>query len=221
MRDFRDAKMMARALRAALKNRAIETTHSDSLELIAKAFGCDNWNILSAKIEAAGPSPAATDANSSAGTETTTRTSVSLTPREERVLRMRFGIGMNNDHTVEEVGKQFSVARQRVRQIEAKGLPKLKHRSRSPEGKEKGKNGREGVVVVLLNDEQTPMEFVVWMLENVFGKTHQEASGIMLATHRDGRGVCGVYPQEDADQLLKQVMALAREHGHPLQCVRE
>lgn len=74
---------------------------------------------------------------------------------------------------------------------------------------------------MLLNDEQTPMAFVVWMLESVFGKTHEEAIDIMLATHRDGRGVCGVYTHEDADQLVKQVMELAREHGHPLQCVRE
>jgi serine-type D-Ala-D-Ala carboxypeptidase/endopeptidase len=79
----------------------------------------------------------------------------------------------------------------------------------------------EEAVVVLLNDEQTPMAFVVWMLESVFGKTHEEAIDIMLATHRDGRGVCGVYTHEDADQLVKQVMELAREHGHPLQCVRE
>jgi gamma-glutamyltranspeptidase/glutathione hydrolase len=79
----------------------------------------------------------------------------------------------------------------------------------------------EETVVMLLNDEQTPMEFVVWLLEGVFGKTQQEAIDIMLATHRDGRGVCGVYPHEDADQLVKQVMELAREHGHPLQCVRE
>ncbi len=55
MRDFRDAKAMAHALRDALKSRAVETTHSDSLELIAKAFGYENWNILSAKIEAAEP----------------------------------------------------------------------------------------------------------------------------------------------------------------------
>jgi hypothetical protein len=68
MRDFRDAKTMAHALRVALKNRAIETTRSDSLELIAKAFGYDNWNILSAKIEAAKPSPVAAGATSSAGT---------------------------------------------------------------------------------------------------------------------------------------------------------
>jgi DNA-binding CsgD family transcriptional regulator len=189
MRDFRDAKTMAHALRVALKSRAIETTHGYSLELIAKAFGYDNWNILSAKIEAAKPSPVAAGAISSAGTadlgspktlhcsfcgksqhdvrkliagplvyicdacvqlctdvvkdedtlrETTTRASVPLTPREERVLRMRFGIGMNTDHTLEEVGKQFSVDRERVRQIEAKALRKLKHPSRSPEAEEKG-----------------------------------------------------------------------------------
>ena len=63
--------------------------------------------------------------------ETTTRVLASLTPREERVLRMRFGIGMNTDHTLEEVGQQFSVTRERIRQIEAKALRKLKHPSRS------------------------------------------------------------------------------------------
>ena len=63
--------------------------------------------------------------------ETTTRVLASVTPREERVLRMRFGIGMNKDHTLEEVGQQFSVTRERIRQIEAKALRKLKHPSRS------------------------------------------------------------------------------------------
>jgi len=63
--------------------------------------------------------------------ETTTRVLASLTPREERVLRMRFGIGMNTDHTLEEVGQQFAVTRERIRQIEAKALRKLKHPSRS------------------------------------------------------------------------------------------
>jgi RNA polymerase sigma factor (sigma-70 family) len=85
---------------------------------------------------------------------TTTRVLASLTPREERVLRMRFGIGMNTDHTLEEVGQQFSVARERIRQIEAKALRKLKHPSRSPEADEKGKlrqsfsHGRTKPVVV-------------------------------------------------------------------------
>jgi RNA polymerase primary sigma factor len=63
--------------------------------------------------------------------EATTRVLSSLTPREERVLRMRFGIGMNTDHTLEEVGQQFNVTRERIRQIEAKALRKLKHPSRS------------------------------------------------------------------------------------------
>ena len=61
----------------------------------------------------------------------TTKVLASLTPREERVLRMRFGIGMNTDHTLEEVGKQFDVTRERIRQIEAKALRKLRHPSRS------------------------------------------------------------------------------------------
>ena len=63
--------------------------------------------------------------------ETTTRLLASLTPREERIVRMRFGLGMNSDHTLEEVGLQFSVTRERIRQIEAKALRKLKHPSRS------------------------------------------------------------------------------------------
>ena len=73
------------------------------------------------------------DANEAAAAlrEATTRVLSSLTPREERVLRMRFGIGMNTDHTLEEVGKQFDVTRERIRQIEAKALRKLRHPSRS------------------------------------------------------------------------------------------
>jgi RNA polymerase primary sigma factor len=63
--------------------------------------------------------------------ETATRVLASLTPREERVLRMRFGIGMNTDHTLDQIGQQFSVTRERIRQIEAKALRKLKHPSRS------------------------------------------------------------------------------------------
>src|SRR5438034_5671106 len=65
--------------------------------------------------------------------ETTTRVLASLTPREERIVRMRFGLGMNTDHTLDEVGQQFLVTRERIRQIEAKALRKLKHPSRSRE----------------------------------------------------------------------------------------
>ena len=63
--------------------------------------------------------------------ETTSRALASLTPREERIVRMRFGLGMNSDHTLEEVGQQFSVTRERIRQIEAKALRKLRHPNRS------------------------------------------------------------------------------------------
>jgi RNA polymerase primary sigma factor len=63
--------------------------------------------------------------------ETTTRVLASLTPREERIVRMRFGLGMNSDHTLEDVGNQFSLTRERIRQIEARALRKLKHPSRS------------------------------------------------------------------------------------------
>ena len=65
--------------------------------------------------------------------ETTTLMLASLTPREERIVRMRFGLGMNSDHTLEEVGRQFSLTRERIRQIEARALRKLKHPSRSRE----------------------------------------------------------------------------------------
>ena len=63
--------------------------------------------------------------------DTTTKVLSSLSPREERVLRMRFGIGVNNDHTLEEVGKEFDVTRERIRQIEAKAIRKLRHPARS------------------------------------------------------------------------------------------
>jgi RNA polymerase primary sigma factor len=89
--------------------------------------------------------------------ETTTRVLASLTPREERVLRMRFGIGMNTDHTLEEVGQQFSVTRERIRQIEAKALRKLKHPSRSRKLRsflEKPKTSRPG---------HCPGFFVAWL----------------------------------------------------------
>ncbi len=72
-----------------------------------------------------------TPAPSKGRESTTTRVLASLTPREERVLRLRFGIGMNTDHTLEEVGQEFSLPSERIRQIEAKALRKLKHPSRS------------------------------------------------------------------------------------------
>ena len=80
--------------------------------------------------------------------ESTTKILSTLTPREERVLRMRFGIGMNTDHTLEEVGLQFSVTRERIRQIEAKALRKLKHPSRSKHLKELSRKNK----ILIFND---------------------------------------------------------------------
>jgi ATP-dependent Clp protease adaptor protein ClpS len=75
--------------------------------------------------------------------------------------------------------------------------------------------------VLLLNDDYTPMEFVVHVLERFFGKTHEEAVEIMLHVHRRGVGVCGVYTFEVAETKVTQVIELARRHQHPLQCTME
>jgi ATP-dependent Clp protease adaptor protein ClpS len=75
--------------------------------------------------------------------------------------------------------------------------------------------------VLLLNDDYTPMEFVVHVLERFFSKNHEEATQIMLHVHRKGVGVCGVYPYEIAETKVTQVIDLARKHQHPLQCTLE
>ena len=75
--------------------------------------------------------------------------------------------------------------------------------------------------VLILNDDYTPMEFVVLVLEHFFNKSREEATRIMLHVHNDGVGVCGVYPIEVAETKVTQVMDLAREHQHPLQCTKE
>ncbi len=75
--------------------------------------------------------------------------------------------------------------------------------------------------VLMLNDDYTPMEFVVMVLERFFGKTHEEAVHIMLHVHRKGVGICGVYTYEVAETKVRQVMDLARQHQHPLQCTLE
>jgi ATP-dependent Clp protease adapter protein ClpS len=73
--------------------------------------------------------------------------------------------------------------------------------------------------VVLLNDEYTPMEFVVWVLEEVFSMSHQDATRIMLSAHNDGLGSCGVFSRADAAELPQRAENLARTHQHPLRCV--
>jgi ATP-dependent Clp protease adaptor protein ClpS len=75
--------------------------------------------------------------------------------------------------------------------------------------------------VMLLNDDETPMEFVVEVLETVFGKSRDDAIKIMLRTHEDGVGVCGVYGEEQAKSLVGRVRAEAHSFQHPLQCVME
>ena len=75
--------------------------------------------------------------------------------------------------------------------------------------------------VLLLNDDYTPMEFVVHVLQNHFNKSEQEATNIMLHVHRRGVGVCGVYTYEVAETKVNQTMDLARQNQHPLQCTIE
>ncbi len=75
--------------------------------------------------------------------------------------------------------------------------------------------------VVLLNDDYTPMEFVVHVLQQIFHKSEEDAARIMLLVHHEGRGVCGVYPRDIAATRVEMVRQLARTHQHPLQCVME
>ncbi|MGH8671109.1 MAG: ATP-dependent Clp protease adapter ClpS [Burkholderiales bacterium] len=75
--------------------------------------------------------------------------------------------------------------------------------------------------VILLNDDYTPMEFVVIVLEKFFSKSREQATQIMLKVHREGMGVCGVYPRDIAATKVEQVLHYSRRHQHPLQCVME
>ena len=75
--------------------------------------------------------------------------------------------------------------------------------------------------VLLLNDDYTPMDFVVVVLEKFFRMNREQATVVMLKVHRDGRGVCGVFPRDLAATKVEQVGAFARRHGHPLACVME
>ena len=75
--------------------------------------------------------------------------------------------------------------------------------------------------VVMLNDDYTPMEFVVVVIQEFFGKYRESATQIMLKIHLDGKGVCGVYSQDVAATKVEQVLDAARQAGHPLQCVSE
>jgi len=75
--------------------------------------------------------------------------------------------------------------------------------------------------VLLLNDDYTPMEFVILLLERFFGKDKTEATEIMISVHKTGVGICGIYTHEVAETKVHQVLTFAREHQHPLQCTME
>jgi ATP-dependent Clp protease adaptor protein ClpS len=75
--------------------------------------------------------------------------------------------------------------------------------------------------VLLLNDDYTPMEFVVETIERFFNKTREQATQIMLKVHVEGAGLCGIYPQDIAETKMNQVLNYARQHQHPLQCIVE
>ncbi|MBL6685387.1 MAG: ATP-dependent Clp protease adapter ClpS [Methylophilaceae bacterium] len=75
--------------------------------------------------------------------------------------------------------------------------------------------------VVILNDDYTPMEFVVHVVQTVFNKTHDEATRLMLKIHTEGMGICGMYPLEIAETKMNQVLNFAKEEQHPLQCIIE
>jgi ATP-dependent Clp protease adaptor protein ClpS len=75
--------------------------------------------------------------------------------------------------------------------------------------------------VILLNDDYTPMEFVVTVLQRFFSMTREKATQVMLKVHREGMGICGVYPRDVATTKVEQVRGYARKHQHPLQCVME
>lgn len=72
--------------------------------------------------------------------------------------------------------------------------------------------------VLLINDDYTPMEFVTWVIQKVFHKTHEEAHRIMLMVHQEGSGICGIYSYELASTRMRMVMELARSNQHPLRC---
>lgn len=75
--------------------------------------------------------------------------------------------------------------------------------------------------VMLLNDDYTPMDFVVAVLQTFFAMTREQATQVMLKVHREGMGVCGVYPRDVAATKVEQVIAFSKQHQHPLQCVME
>jgi len=94
-------------------------------------------------------------------------------------------------------------------------------RWRSSRGQESQAQASPLFKVILLNDDYTPMEFVVIVLQRFFSMTREKATQIMLKVHREGMGICGIYPRDVATTKVEQVVGYARKHQHPLQCVME
>jgi ATP-dependent Clp protease adaptor protein ClpS len=132
---------------------------------------------------------------------------------------------------------QSANLREQFRRLTRQVVMANKPRPRGPGGPGNGEDGegRTGLVtktrpktkkpslykVLLLNDDYTPMEFVILVLEKYFGKSPEEATRIMLHVHQKGVGVCGVFTYEVAETKVTQVMDVARQNGHPLQCTME
>ncbi len=89
------------------------------------------------------------------------------------------------------------------------------------ESKKSGTKPPDMFKVLLLNDDFTPMEFVVVVLERFFSKSREQATQIMLKVHREGQAVCGIYPKDIAETKMEQVVAFSRQNEHPLRCVME
>jgi ATP-dependent Clp protease adapter protein ClpS len=125
-------------------------------------------------------------------------------------------------HSLQEQGMTLYDATRYISHKLAKGVSHEAAGAKGPEGP--GVSDRPSGLLAevrLLNDDFTPMEFVVQVLERVFGKDSETATRIMLEIHENGIGTCGVYPYEVADAKVREVLSFAREHQHPLQCVLE
>jgi ATP-dependent Clp protease adaptor protein ClpS len=107
--------------------------------------------------------------------------------------------------------------------------------AKGEDGRDEGRDGESGTAtltrtktqkpsmykVLLLNDDYTPMEFVIYVLQRFFSKSAEDATKVMLHVHQTGVGICGVFTYEVAETKVTQVMDMARQHGHPLQCTME
>lgn len=129
---------------------------------------------------------------------------------------------MDSDHNMNIYGHTFRMSQQRTTMMAPRPVNNNEAYEDGLAVKVKTKSKKPSMYkVMLLNDDFTPMEFVVYVLERVFRKNHDEATDIMLKVHSDGVGIAGVYTYEVAETKVDQVMSLARKNEHPLQCTME